>query len=225
MTKVRFSSLDGVFELIEELGADPADVMAGVRLPGKYLDPEHNTQYIDFEQAERLLQAAADVTECDYFGALLGTRQELTILGLLGHVMQLSPNIEAALRELITYLSMQIPSGASIRLDSAGKYASVIYRVSGDHPFVKQSNELALSEISHFLGILCGFGWRPIEVHFAHKNRSERAPYRKLFGAPVKYAVTFSSGLEVATGTEGFFACTSQCLIAMRIALSFTRKY
>jgi len=187
MNKVRFSSIAGAAELIEELGMDPVIVMAEAGLASKFLHAYSPDDYIEYEQAETLLQTAAEMTDCFYFGALLGSRQDLTILGLLGHVMQQSPTIQAALIELIDHMSMQIPSGANIRLETTGEYSSMVYQVTGGQPFVRQGNELAISEINQFLRILCGFDWLPTEVHFTHKNRSDSAPYKKIFYAPVKF--------------------------------------
>lgn len=187
MHKVRFTSIGGVAELMRELGVDPAVVMKKAGLPTKFSRSYSKNDYIEYEMVETLLQVAADMTDCPYFGALLGTRQDLTMLGLLGHVMQQSPDIQTALLELKNHLTMQVVSGAKLDVETDDEYSSLVYRVTGGQPIVKQTNELAISECNRFLSILCGFGWSPTEIHFTHKEPVDLAPYRKLFGSPVKF--------------------------------------
>ena len=200
LDRVRFTSIGGIIELIREFGVDPAHVSKKAGLSSTTLYTYSSDDYVDYNDIERLLQTAADMTNCPYFGALLGTRKDLTMLGLLGHVMQHSPDIQAALVELIDHTTMQIPSGASLKLETAGEYSSVLYQVTGKQPVITQTNELAISEFNRFMTVLCGSAWSPTEVHFTHKEHGDIAPYRRIFGAKLKFnqdenRVIFHSGI------------------------------
>ena len=187
MDRVRFTSIGGIIELIREFGVDPAHVSKKAGLSSTALYTYSSDDYVEYNDIERLLQSAADMTGCPYFGALLGTRKDLTMLGLLGHVMQQSPDIQAALVELINHTTMQVPSGAAMQLETAVEYSSMLYQVTGKQPVVTQTNELAISEFNRFMAVLCGSTWSPTEVHFTHKEHGEITPYRRIFGAQVKF--------------------------------------
>jgi len=187
LDKVRFTSIGGIIELIREFGVDPAHVSKKAGFSSTVLDAYSPADYVEYNDMETLLQTAADMTACPYFGALLGTRQDLTMLGLLGHVMQHSPDIQAALVEMIDHATMQVPSGAALQLKTAGEYSSVLYQVTGKQPVVTQTNELSISICNRFMAILCGSGWSAAEVHFTHREHGDIAPYRRIFGAQVKF--------------------------------------
>ena len=187
LDKVRFTSIGGIIELIGEFDVDPANVCKEAGFSSTALYTYSADDYVEYNDIEKLLQTAADMTGCPYFGALLGARKDLTMLGLLGHVMQHSPDIQAALVELIDHGTMQVPSGATLQLENAGEYSSVLYQVSGRQPVVTQTNELAISEFNRFMAVLCGSAWSPVEVHFTHKEHGDRAAYKRLFGAQVKF--------------------------------------
>lgn len=187
MDRVRFTSIGGIIELIREFGVDPAHVSKKAGLSSTALYAYSSDDYVDYNVIERLLQSAADMTGCPYFGALLGTRKDLTMLGLLGHVMQQSPDIQAALVELIDHTTMQVPSGAAMQLETAVEYSSMLYQVTGKQPVVTQTNELAIAEFNRFMAVLCGSDWSPTEVHFTHKEHGEITPYRRIFGAQVMF--------------------------------------
>lgn len=187
MDKVRFTSIGGVIELIREFGVDPAEVSERAGFSSTALYTYSPNDYVEYNDIETLLQTAANMTGCPYFGALLGTRQDLSMLGLLGHIMQQSPDIRSALIELKDYTAMQVASGASIRLETAGDYSSLLYQVTGGQPVVKQTNELAISECNRIMAVLYGQGWSPAAIHFTHKAPENPAPYRRIFGAKVEF--------------------------------------
>ena len=176
-----------MIELIREFGVDPAEVSTRAGFSSTALYTYSSNDYVEYNDIETLLQTAADMTGCPYFGALLGTRQDLSMLGLLGHIMQQSPDIRSALIELKDHTAMQIASGASIRLETAGEFSSLLYQVTGGQPVVKQTNELAISECNRIMAVLYGQGWSPAAIHFTHKEPGDTAPYRKIYGAKVKF--------------------------------------
>ena len=185
--KVRFSSLAGAVELMREFGVDPVRVFKEADFPLKFINDNSINDFVEYDAIERLLEVAADRTDCAYFGVLLGNRQDLNVLGLLGYVMQQAPDVRTALQELIDHTTMQIPSGARLEVETAGDYSSLLFHVTGGQPVVKQTNELAISECNRFLKILCGHGWAASSVHFTHKEPSDISPYQRFFGKNVKF--------------------------------------
>ncbi len=85
--------------LLEELGADPAEVAASVGIDVRVLDDPENS--IPFTAAGKLLQEGAARMGCPHFGLLVGQRGDTRSLGLVGRLMRNAPTFGRAMQDLV----------------------------------------------------------------------------------------------------------------------------
>lgn len=187
MNQVRIAVLNGFSDLVRDHGGDPARVLERSGLPASFFEDRTSDDLISYEQVERLLQTAADMTGCFYFAVLLGSKQDINLLGIIGHVMQHSTDVKTALLELNKHFSLHVKDASTIELETVGENAALTYKVTGDLKVVRQSNELAMSESMMVLRAVCGTHWKPSAVKFTHKTPVNIIPYRRIFGAPAYF--------------------------------------
>src|SRR5271169_6135886 len=87
------------------LGLDAGSVIDGAGLcPEIFRDPEN---VIPFMGLGRLMSECIKRTGCKHFGLLVGQRAATRSLGLVGLLVEHSPNVFAALENLVRYLHLQ----------------------------------------------------------------------------------------------------------------------
>jgi hypothetical protein len=86
-------------QLLQELGVDPAEVVAAVGLDFGVLQNPENA--IPFTAAGKLLQVTARRTGCAHFGLLLGQRNDARSLGLVGSLMRNARTWGQAAQDLV----------------------------------------------------------------------------------------------------------------------------
>lgn len=187
MPLVRIAAIDGFTELVRKVGGDPAVILSKAGLPISFFDDHGPDDYMGYEQAEALLQAAAHKTNCPYFGALLGTQQTIGKLGIVGYIMQQSSNVRVAINQLIDHHSLHVKEGSIMELEVAGDHALLSYKVTGDFKGVTQTTELAISASIVVLGAILGDSWEPTVVHFTHQPPATLKPYYGIFGKSVSF--------------------------------------
>jgi AraC-like DNA-binding protein len=171
--------------LLREMGQDPAPIAAAVGIELGLLDDPDNT--IQFVIASRLLALCVERTGCGHFGLLLGMRSKTSDLGLVGHLMQHSPDVAAALRNLILHLHLQ-DRGAVPTLTVKSGVAVLGYAIY--QPGVVRAEQIydgAMAIAFNIMAALCGPTWRPTEVLLSRSNPSDPAPYRRFFRAPLRF--------------------------------------
>ncbi len=193
---VRVGSLVGIPRLLRELGADPHGVCASSGVDLRLLDDPEST--MSFNAAGRLLAACTEATGRDHFGLLLGQREGLDGLGLVGMLGACSPNLEQALRSMVLHLHLH-DRGAIPDLDVRNREVRVGYTIY--QPGIEgtaQIYDLAMAISCNILRELCGPGWRPQEVRLSRVRPADVAPYRAFFGVRPRFeshhsAVIFSA--------------------------------
>ncbi|KKK61436.1 hypothetical protein LCGC14_3014350, partial [marine sediment metagenome] len=188
MNQVRLAAIAGFNELVRELNGDPAAVLLKAGLSPTFFADHNDDDMMGYEKAEDLLQTAADATQCSYFGALLGTKQDIHLLGIIGYVMQQSTDVRTALNELCQHFSLHVKDAATISIDIVGDYASFAYTTLCPMKSSQQSSELAIAESMIVLKAVCGAGWKPYAVNFTHKAPENITPYAKIFKVPVNFS-------------------------------------
>jgi AraC-like DNA-binding protein len=171
--------------LLSERGVDPAQVLARFGYDLAFFDEPENT--MPFDLGTRLLAHCAQITRCEHFGLLVGQRGGLSVLGPVGFLMQSSPDVRAALQALGRYLHVH-DRGALVGLAEEGGFASLSYTVM--QPAVDgraQVLDLAIAVALNLMRALCGSNWLPTEVQLARRAPAEVSPYRKFFGATVRF--------------------------------------
>jgi AraC-like DNA-binding protein len=195
---IRVSPLLAIPALLAAKGVDPAPgfVRAGVDL--RLFDRPDNR--ISFESAGRLLAVCADLTDCRHFGLLLGERFDLTGLGPIGELMRQSACVGEALQALMRYFHLHDRGAAPILLTpdrSTALFGYSIFR--HDLEGMVQIHATAIAVGFKFLRELCGSGFAPLRVQFAHGRPRSVAPYGRLFRSALAFdadmsAIVFDSG-------------------------------
>lgn len=182
---IRVGPLIGVPPLLLEFGLDPLAVLEAVGLGATLLDDPENM--ISYSAMGRLLKACAERTHCPHFGLLVGQRTGLDCLGLIGRLPLYVPDVGTALRGMILHLHLH-DRGAVPVLSverNAALLSYLVYQPGVAGTF--QIYDAAIAIIYNILRTLCGPGWLPDEVLFAHRQPEDLGPYRNFFQAPLRF--------------------------------------
>lgn len=170
---------------LREFGLDPDPV---IRKAG--LDPrlfEDSANVIPHAALGRLLTLSVECTSCRHFGFLVGQRATILSLGMVGRLMQHSDTVGAALRALVSNLSIQ-NRGAVPALTVSNDTA--VFSFSVYQPEVESTEQIsdgAIAVAVNAIRTLCGSGWNPTEVLLPRVAPAHQEPYRRHFRAPVRF--------------------------------------
>ena len=182
---VRIGAAQVIPALLQELGESPAAVMAEVGLtPEQFRDPDNP---ISFALRSRLVKRCVERTGCRHFGLMIGERGGLHSLGLVGLLTQHSSDVGSALRSLVRYLHHHV-RGAVTTLAVSEHTATMSYDVY--ESLVEATDQLgdgAVAVIFNILRDLCGPGWKPVEILFAHRRPDDIGPFKQFFRAPLRF--------------------------------------
>ena len=171
--------------LLNEMGADADELLASVGIEPLLLSDADNLT--TFATAGRLLGECVARTGCDHFGLLVGQRGGPAALGLVGLLVVNSADVGKALRNLVSHFGIR-DRGAVPTLKVEGRMATLGYVIY--EPGVQSIDQIADVAIAigcNILRSLCGPAWVPSEVLLAHRRPSDVRPYRRFFGAPVRF--------------------------------------
>ena len=182
---VRVAALLGVAPLLRERGIDPAEVLSGLGLDVTTLN--HADNRIRYRTAALLIQRCAELTACPHFGLLVGQRDDVLTLGMLGELMLKSPTVGSALRCLLLHLHLQTRGGVPTH-SHEGPIATLGYAIYlRDVAGTAQAYDLVMAFEFNILRALCGPRWLPHEVSFSHVAPKDLQPYRQYFRAPLRF--------------------------------------
>jgi AraC-like DNA-binding protein len=182
---VRVGALMAVPELLRERGVDANRLLAEFGLESAYFDDAENK--IAFATMGRLLARCAAATACPHFGLLAGERGSASVLGAVGFLLQSAPNVRAALDGLSAHYRVHNPS-AAIAFVEHDDYVAMNYRIlPGGIEGSEQILDGAMAISFNLMRKLCGTTWLPAQVHFAHPEPNEIAPYRRIFHSTLHF--------------------------------------
>lgn len=182
---VRVGVLTTAPALLRSLGVAPADALAAVGLASDLLDDTDN--HIGFRARGRLLSVCALMTRCAHFGLLLGQQGRLSHLGLVGFLVQHSPDVGTALRNLERYLQLLAPGGTPKLTVWEGR-AVLGYEIhEPDIEGREQLEDAAMAVGCNILRSLCGANWKPLEAGFTHPKPKDTRPFSGFFRAPLRF--------------------------------------
>lgn len=172
--------------LIEELGHRPRKIFAAAKVDvGVFSNPENRLPLAD---AGRLLVACVEQTKCEHFGLLLGERFDLSNFGALGHLLRNSATVGDALRSLVLNLHWHDRGAVPIFTSPTPSTTLLGYSVyRRDTPGIPLIYDAAITIAYRIIQELCGPTWKAEHVQFACRKPLITRPYRKLFGAPVRF--------------------------------------
>lgn len=182
---VRVGITTAIPGLLQSLGVDPVEVLAEIGLdPQVFADPSNE---MSLSARQRLLGHCAARTGCKHFGLLIGQTGQLSSWGLLGFLVQHSPDVGTALNSVVRFTHLVV-RGASTSLSVQGDLAIWGYEIH--HPRVEATEQAGDGAIAMFTNVmrkLCGPQWKPVEVLFAHRAPDDIGPYRRFFQAPLRF--------------------------------------
>jgi len=180
---IRSTLLFGYSKLARQLGGHPARLLRASRIdPRAERDGE---SYVSFSALCDLLERTALETGCEHFGLRLSQAQGISSLGPLGFAMQNCATVGEALAEWERFQRVHM-RGARTDLRQPGDVAWCVYHV--DEPGAlgtRQKIAQALGLAVNVVRSLCGPGWNPSSVRFAHSAPAAPGEYRRTFRAPV----------------------------------------
>ena len=191
---LRIGATIGLPAVLRGLGARPEQLLAEVGLELSLFDNPDNL--LSYSARGRLLEHCVASTGCEHLGLLVGERASLQSLGLVGSLVKYSPDVRTALRSLVRFFHLHT-RGAQATLTVDGQLAYFAYQI--DQPGTKGADQVgdgALAVMLNIMQSLCGPGWKPSQVTFAHRRPENVEPFRQLFRAPLlfdaeQYALVF----------------------------------
>ena len=193
---VRIGGAMAVPAVLGSLGADASAVCAEAGIDiGLFDDPDN---LISNAARIHLLNLCVTRTGCKHFGLLVGQRASLPSFGLVGFLVQHSPDVGTALRNFVRYLHLHV-HGTAPTLAVNGRRAIFGYEIH--QPRVEAVDQLADGALAvgfNILRNLCGPDWMPLEVLFAHPKPKDTSPFSRFFGTSIRFeaernAVVFSA--------------------------------
>ncbi len=182
---VRIGTIAAIPKVLRQLGFSPAGVFAEIGFDASLLDDPDNV--IPYASRNQLIQHCVSTTRCPYFGFLLGQHVGPSSLGLVGFLVQQSPDVAVALNTLVRYAYLHV-SGAEIYLEQESDRAFMGYSIN--QPRVKAHDQIedgAVAIIFNTLVTLCGPRWSPSSVHFAHRKPADSRIFQHFFKAPLHF--------------------------------------
>ena len=186
MIQLRKMAMFGFPEIARELGADPAQILNSHGLPSDYFKAIKVDDLMTMQDAEQLMETLADKTKAHHCGALMGSRQDIGFLGIIGYIMQQSSTVRLALDALHEHLTLHHEKGQT-GVASYGDASGLYW--NNPLPFEEQhyTNEAAMAQAAVVLRAIIGNQFRAKTVHFTHEAPNNIEPYKQIFKAPVYF--------------------------------------
>jgi len=191
---VRISTVLAIPEVLRSLGVDPAEVLAEQGLESTLFDSPDNR--ISQTARSRLLAHCADRTGRPHFGLLVCQHVGLTSLGLVGLLAKYSTDVATALRSIARFVHLH-SRGVGLDLAIDGE-RSVLTLGLPDFVATEHLGDGGTAMLLSIMRELCGRNWVPTEAFFAHRRPEDVEPYRRIFGAPLRFDAE-NYGLVFAT--------------------------
>jgi AraC-like DNA-binding protein len=193
---LRVATIQGLPEVLRELGQDPSQVISESGLEPKLFDNRDNR--ITLLARGRLLEHCATVTGCQHFGLLVGQRDGLGTLGIVGLLARHAPDVGTAVQRLVRHFHLHA-KGVEVRLVVDGGQALFSYAIAeeGVHA-VDQAGDGAVAVQLNIMRELCGSDFKPISAWFVRPPPENLKPYRDFFQVRLRFhAPTY--GLEFSS--------------------------
>lgn len=193
---VRIGSVLAIPDILRELGADTLAILEQSGLDIGLFDDPDNT--LSFAARSRLVQHCVEQTGCRHFGLLVGARNGLHSLGLLGLLMKYSPDVGSALQALADHLHLHGRGGMNTLRVERGRAVLSFDIYIPQAVATDQIGDGSVVFMANILRDLCGRDWLPKVAWFAHRKPKDVGPYQRLLPVPMRfdaerYAIVFDS--------------------------------
>jgi AraC-like DNA-binding protein len=171
--------------VLRNLGVDPDDeIRSAGRAFREDMIPARPSPVADLG---KLMSLCVARTECAHFGLLVGQRDLLASLGLVGCLAPRSQTVGKALETLVRHLQRAVGAAAPM-LAKSGAVASLSYPIhQSDVESADQIADGAVAAGLNVLRTLCGAEWSPTEVLLPRPPPPDPGPYTRFFRAPVRF--------------------------------------
>ncbi len=185
---IRASVLAGFPDLVARLGGDAMAILRRFHLDG--IAVESASEFVPYNNAVRMMEAAAEELDCADLGLRLARYQSLDKLGPLALLVTNCPTVGAALQVLTRNLHTYSPS-TTLRLsepasDPVRFEYDVLQGVPG-LPHRVQKTEFSLAFMHAILGLFIGPSFRPRAILFRHEPNKPADVYRRHFGVVPRF--------------------------------------
>jgi AraC-like DNA-binding protein len=195
-TLVRAAVLTNYFEVAEQLGLNPQQLLSSVGLRRKLLaDPESR---IPLASAISLLEESARVSGCESFGLRMAELRQPADIGVVSVLLTHQRTLRDALQVLMQYQHLMNESLA-IYIEDAGSTVILRQEIVGDFPTAaRQGAELAIGVLFRLCEALLAQHWHPINVTFTHAAPKDVQLHRRLFRCRLQFGGEFN-GISCAS--------------------------
>jgi AraC-like DNA-binding protein len=175
----RVGAFTAIPELLRQLGADPAQVLASAGLsPDALCSAERRIPYGAWG---RLLERSAAATGQRHFGLLAGRMWRLEDLGIVGEAVRNCATVGEALQALTAYQQLNSAGGLGFMTKCAA-IVDIGYAIY--YPGIEGADQVfdcVLAGAFNFLREIAGTRWLPTEVFLPHQRPDDAIHYRTLF--------------------------------------------
>ena len=193
MYRVTSNAFVGFNEVVSGLGVDPAPLLADYGFTTEEL--ASSSGELPLGKMISVLCDAAELTECEYLGLLMGAQQAPVFMGALGPITRSANSVRKAIKLLQRYVSIQA-TGLSWVLDVNGHTAYL--RVQFNHNLegdLKQAIYLTTMHVRRWLRYISGNKWKAMRYHFGFRSLTKQVQVHRLLGAPIDFDAEFN-GIE-----------------------------
>ena len=193
---LRISTVHGLPDVLRDLGKDPSSVLNDLGFEQTLFD--HADNRITLAERGRLLECCSKVSGCPHFGLLVGQRDGLEQLGIVGLLARHAPDVGTALQRLIRHFHLHA-QGVEIGLAVDYGRALFSYVISDEGvEGIDQAGDGAVAAQLNIMRELCGPDFKALAAWFVRPPPKTLEPYLNLFqvrlrfDAPI-YGLEFSS--------------------------------
>jgi len=173
-------------QILAEFGVDAAAVFARADLDLRLLDDPENR--LPLATVAALTDECARATGCSHVGLLIGQRGGVDGLGPIAEAALLEGTVRDALQAYIARMHL-LNRGAAMTMHTRGnaeiELVHVLYQ--RDMRGGRHISDAALALALTFMQRICGPQWKPAEVCFPNSRPLNVTPYRRCFGAPLRF--------------------------------------
>jgi AraC-like DNA-binding protein len=183
----RIGPLTELPALLRGFGVRPATVFRRANLASDALaDPEGRIPYAAIGP---LLEECVAATGCQHFGLLAGSRWRLENLGPPGEIAGSCATVERALESFASFHWLNASGAVAfvLRDDGITSFGYAVFE-AGILRGVQQIYDLALAVAVNMVRDLSGNPrWAPAVVRMSRARPDDPRPYRRFFGAPIRF--------------------------------------
>lgn len=184
---VRSESLTGYYELVEELGGDPDELLALYGLDRSKLNT--SGYMLPYRNFVSLLELTAQRLQCPDFGIRCAQRQDFSVLGPIALAAQQSAHLGQALERVSNYLHVYTPAlGLNVSVMPGGSTLMLAIEILlKPLPKCFQAVELTMALSAKIVHMLSGGQATPLRALLSHSPMNALGVYRKAFPCEVVF--------------------------------------